>query len=96
MKTLSQFPRLNCASTNSSKRLFVRQQTIDRVAYVLRCSVSTDRGCSNVTALDVHISELVSRQSQIEIGICECMIDHTNAIGQIAISLIWDSALKHV
>ena len=96
MRTLSQSPLLNCAFMNFLKLRFVRHQTIDRAANVLHCSVSTDHDCSNVIVLDARFSELGSRQSQKGIGICERMIDPTDAIGQIAISLIWDLALKHV
>ena len=96
MKTLSRFPRPNCASIDSSKRPFVRHYIIDMVAHALRCSVITEHDCSNAIALDVHFSELVSRRSQKEIGICERTIDHTNAISQTATSFVWDLALRHV
>ena len=81
---------------NYSKLRFVRHQTTARVAHVLRCSVCMDHDCSNVTALDVHFSEVVSRRSRKEIGTCERIIDRTNAIGQTAIFLIWGSTRRHV
>ena len=96
MKTLSQFLKLSYESMRFSKRPFVGHQAIDKTANVLRYSVNTDCDCSSVTALDVRSSEVVSTRFQKETGICEHMIDHTNAIGRTAISRTWDLALRHV
>ena len=96
MKTLSQFLELSYESTRFSKRLFVSHQAINRVANVPRYSVNTDCAYSNVIALDVRSSEVVLTRCQKETGICERMIDHINAISQIAISRIWDLALRCV
>ena len=94
--TLSQFLELSYESMRFSKRPSVRLQAINRVANVLRYSVNTDCAYSNVIALDVRFSEVVSTRCQKGTGICERMIDHTNAIGQTANSRIWVLPLRHV
>ena len=96
MKTLSRFLELSHESMRFSKRPFVSHQAINRAVNVLGYSVTTDCAYLNVIALDVRSSEVASTRCQKETGICERMIDHTNAIGQTAISRIWDLALRHV